>query len=102
PSPGDPRTLAGAGAEDPLRSRRALRPGGAGGREAASGSPLMTEVAAAVDVAAAATELFIESVAGAAAARGRAAVALTGGSTAKPLPARVRSARPPLGAAPRL
>jgi len=55
----------------------------------------MTEVAVVVDVAAAATELFIESVAGAAAARGRGAVALTGGSTAKPLFALLRTARVP-------
>src|SRR5712671_1659527 len=55
----------------------------------------MTEVAVVGDVAAAATELFIESLAGAAAARGRAAVALTGGSTAKPLYARLRTARVP-------
>jgi 6-phosphogluconolactonase len=53
----------------------------------------MTEVAVVSDLAAAATELFIESTAGAAAARGRAGVALTGGSTAKPLYARLRSAR---------
>jgi 6-phosphogluconolactonase len=55
----------------------------------------MTEVAVVPDVAAAASELFIESVAGAAAARGRAAVALTGGSTAQPLYARLRTARVP-------
>jgi 6-phosphogluconolactonase len=55
----------------------------------------MTEVAVVSDLAAAATELFIESTAGAAAARGRAGVALTGGSTAKPLYARLRSARVP-------
>jgi len=55
----------------------------------------MTEVAVVGDVAAAASELFIESVAGAAAARGRAAVALTGGSTASPLYARLRTARLP-------
>ena len=48
----------------------------------------MSEVAVvrdAIEVAAAAAELFIESTAGAVAARGRASVALTGGSTAKPL-----------------
>lgn len=39
----------------------------------------------ATEVAAAAAELFIESTAGAVAARGGASVALTGGSTAKPL-----------------
>jgi 6-phosphogluconolactonase len=37
------------------------------------------------EVAAAAAELFVESTAGAVAARGRACVALTGGGTAKPL-----------------
>jgi 6-phosphogluconolactonase len=45
----------------------------------------VTEVAVVADVAAAAAELFVESVAGAAAARGNAAVALTGGSSAPPL-----------------
>jgi len=52
----------------------------------------MTEVAVVPDVAAAAAELFIEAVAGAAAARDRAAVALTGGSTAPPLFAKLRAA----------
>jgi len=52
----------------------------------------MTEVAVVADVPAAAAELFIESVGGAVAARRRAAVALTGGSTAPPLYARVRTA----------
>ncbi|HEY4882752.1 MAG TPA: 6-phosphogluconolactonase [Myxococcales bacterium] len=52
----------------------------------------MTEVAVVADVPAAAAELFIESVGGAVAARRRAAVALTGGSTAPPLFARVRTA----------
>ena len=55
----------------------------------------MTEVAVVTDVPAAATEVFIEAVAGAAAARGRAAIALTGGSTAPPLFARLREARVP-------
>lgn len=50
----------------------------------------MSEVAIVGDVAQAAAELFVESVAGACAARGRAAVALTGGSTAAPLYARLR------------
>jgi 6-phosphogluconolactonase len=45
----------------------------------------MTEVAVVPDVAKAAAELFVEATAGAAAARGRASVALTGGSTAAPL-----------------
>ena len=45
----------------------------------------MTEVAVVPDVSAATAELCVESLAGAAAARGRAAVALTGGSTAPPL-----------------
>jgi len=45
----------------------------------------MSEVAIVPDVAKAAAELFVEATAGAAAARGRAAVALTGGSTAAPL-----------------
>jgi 6-phosphogluconolactonase len=51
----------------------------------------MTEVAVVQDVASAAAELFVEAVAGAAAARGRAAVALTGGSTAPPFFERVRA-----------
>ena len=55
----------------------------------------MTEVAVAADVPAAAAELFVESVAGAAAARGRAAVALTGGSSAPPFYAQVRAAALP-------
>ncbi|TMA26788.1 MAG: 6-phosphogluconolactonase [Deltaproteobacteria bacterium] len=50
----------------------------------------MSEVAIVSDVAAAAAELFLEATAGAAAARGRAAVALTGGSSAAPLYARLR------------
>jgi 6-phosphogluconolactonase len=45
----------------------------------------MSEVAVVPDVARAAAELFVEATAGAAAARGKAAVALTGGSTAAPL-----------------
>ncbi len=45
----------------------------------------MSEVAVVPDVARAAAELFVESTAGAVAARGTAAVALTGGSTAAPL-----------------
>ncbi len=55
----------------------------------------MTEVAVVADVPAAAAEMFIESVGGAVAARSRAAVALTGGSTAPPLYARLRPARVP-------
>jgi 6-phosphogluconolactonase len=55
----------------------------------------MTEVAVVADVPAAATELCIESIAGSVAARGRAAIALTGGSTAPPLYARLRAARVP-------
>ncbi len=55
----------------------------------------MTEVAVTTDVPGAATELFIEALAGAAAARGRAAVALTGGSTAEPLYPRLRAAPVP-------
>jgi 6-phosphogluconolactonase len=50
----------------------------------------MSEVAIVSDVAAAAAELFLEAAAGAAAARGRAAVALTGGSSAAPLYQRLR------------
>ena len=50
----------------------------------------MSEVAVVSDVAAGAAELFLEATAGAVAARGRAAVALTGGSTAAPLYARLR------------
>ena len=45
----------------------------------------MSEVAIVPDVARATAELFVEATAGAAAARGRASVALTGGSTAPPL-----------------
>jgi 6-phosphogluconolactonase len=55
----------------------------------------VTEVAVVPDVAAAAAELFVESVAGATAARERAAVALTGGSSAPPLFAKLRAARLP-------
>jgi 6-phosphogluconolactonase len=57
----------------------------------------VTEVAVVPDVPAAAAELAVESLAGAAAARGRAAVALTGGSSAPPLFARLREARIPWG-----
>ncbi|HEX4384207.1 MAG TPA: 6-phosphogluconolactonase [Myxococcales bacterium] len=45
----------------------------------------MSEVAVVPDVAQAAAEIFLEATAGAVAARGRAAVALTGGSSAAPL-----------------
>ena len=45
----------------------------------------MSEIAVVPDVARAAAELFVEAAAGAVAARGKAAVALTGGSTAAPL-----------------
>jgi 6-phosphogluconolactonase len=45
----------------------------------------MSEVAIVPDVARAAAELFVEATAGATAARGRASVALTGGSSAPPL-----------------
>jgi 6-phosphogluconolactonase len=55
----------------------------------------VTEVAVVPDVPTAAAELFVESLVGAAAARGRAAVALTGGSSAPPLFAKVRSAKVP-------
>jgi 6-phosphogluconolactonase len=55
----------------------------------------MTEVAVVADVPTAAAELFIESVGGAVAARSRAAVALTGGSTAPALYTRLRPARVP-------
>ena len=55
----------------------------------------MTEVAVVPDVADVAAELFVESVAGAAAARGKAAVALTGGSSAPPLFARLLGAKLP-------
>ena len=53
------------------------------------------EVAVVGDVAAAAAELFVESVAGAVAARGRTALALTGGSSAPPLFDRLRAANVP-------
>ena len=53
----------------------------------------MSEVAVVRDVAAAAAELFVESVSGAVAARGRACVALTGGSSATPLFALLRAQR---------
>ncbi|MCA1827433.1 MAG: 6-phosphogluconolactonase [Myxococcales bacterium] len=56
----------------------------------------MSEIAVVPDVAGAAAELFIEATAGAIAARGRAAVGLTGGSTASPLYAElVRSQKIP-------
>lgn len=55
----------------------------------------MTEVAIVPDVAAAAAELFVEATAGAVAARSRGSVALTGGSTAPPLFARLRKLRIP-------
>jgi len=50
----------------------------------------VSEVAVVPDVARAAAELFVEATAGAVAARGLAAVALTGGSTAAPLYAELR------------
>jgi 6-phosphogluconolactonase len=50
----------------------------------------VSEVAVVPDVPAAAAELVLESLAGAAAARGRTALALTGGSTAAPLFKRLR------------
>ena len=50
----------------------------------------MSEVAVVSDVACAAGELFVEATAGAAAARGKAAVAFTGGSSATPLYAELR------------
>lgn len=50
----------------------------------------MSEVAVVRDVARAAAELFVEATAGAAAARGRALVALTGGGSAPPLYAVLR------------
>jgi 6-phosphogluconolactonase len=50
----------------------------------------MSEVAVVGDVARAAEELFLEATGGAVAARGVAAVALTGGSSAPPLYARLR------------
>ncbi len=55
----------------------------------------MTEVAVVPDVAAAAAELFLEATAGAVAARGRAAVAFTGGSSAVPFFTAVRTRRVP-------
>ena len=55
----------------------------------------MSEVAVVPDVAKAAAELFLEATAGAAAARGRSAVALTGGSSAPPLFAELRKSRVP-------
>jgi 6-phosphogluconolactonase len=55
----------------------------------------VTEVAIVPDVAAAAAELFVEAVAGASAARGRAAVALTGGSSAPPLFVKLLDAKLP-------
>ena len=53
----------------------------------------MTEVAVVPDVARAAAELFVEATAGAVAARGKAAVALTGGSSAAPLYAELRKSQ---------
>jgi 6-phosphogluconolactonase len=55
----------------------------------------MTEVAIVPDVATAAVELCVESLAGAVAARGEAAVAITGGSSAKPLFAQLASSNVP-------
>ena len=55
----------------------------------------MSEVAVVPDPAAGAAELFLEGTAGAVAARGRAAVALTGGSSATPFFAAVRDRRVP-------
>jgi len=55
----------------------------------------VSEVAIVPDVPAATAELVVESLAGAAAARGRSAVALTGGSTAAPLFGRLREAAVP-------
>src|SRR5207245_2484073 len=66
------------------RRGRPLRERGAGSRQAAAEGH-MSEVAVVPDVARAAAELFVEATAGAVAARGTAAVALTGGSTAAPL-----------------
>src|SRR5262249_56895830 len=59
------------------------------------GGPGMGEGVGPSDRRGATTELFIEALAGAAAARGRAAVALTGGSTAPPLYPRLRAAPVP-------
>lgn len=53
----------------------------------------MSEVAVVGDVAQATAELFVEATAGAAAARGRTAVALTGGSSAAPLFAELRKSK---------
>lgn len=53
----------------------------------------MTEVAVVPDVARAAAELFVEATAGAVAARGKAAVALTGGSSGAPLYAELRKSQ---------
>jgi 6-phosphogluconolactonase len=55
----------------------------------------VSEVAVVPDVARAAAELFVEATAGAVAARGTAAVALTGGSTAAPLYDELLRWRPP-------
>jgi 6-phosphogluconolactonase len=55
----------------------------------------VSEVAVVSDVARAAGELFVEATAGAVAARGRAAVALTGGSSAPPLFAELRRRQVP-------
>ena len=54
----------------------------------------MSEVAVVQDVAKAAAEIFLEATAGAVAARGLAAVAVTGGSTAAPLFKQLSSAVP--------
>ena len=54
----------------------------------------MSEIAVVPDVARAAAELFVEAAAGAVAARGKAAVALTGGSTACAAKPRTSTAKP--------
>ena len=58
----------------------------------------MSEVAVTTNVAKAAAELFLEATAGAAAARGTANVALTGGSTAAPLYAELQNRAVPWAA----
>src|SRR5207249_44245 len=94
-SAGNAGKAPGAGVEAAFGARRALRAGRHRRCEAAPGRTDVTEVAVVPDVAAATTELFVEAVAGASAARGRAAVALTGGSSAPPLFTRLLGAKLP-------
>src|SRR5439155_16428955 len=80
------------GAEAPLGARRALCGGGAGRRKAGDGTMDVLVVRDAEAVSASAAELFVEAAAGATAARGKAIIALTGGSSAPALFQELRGA----------